>query len=299
MYKFPPLWAVCAIGALSMAKGIHEEPIRVREVLDRPGFPRVQVAGTCDINADGATCWDLQGRPFKSMGDRITAYYSSQSGKDVTLQPGVKHRWIAVERDMLPPRGGFSYVGLGDWNSGEQIQDWRTGMSLAWMKVDLRKQDTTASITARFSRDLPGIQVALKEGASAEIGGFRLTVKEFGNTEPKPEDIDVLRWRAPKIRYGVRLELFLPSTEKLGNVRATLYDTSDRAISHVAEDGKPMPPRMNRITWSQNNEVRSWVDTSVAGEIECRTNVDPQYIGSIRFLRSDIQKVVFEPIPIY
>jgi hypothetical protein len=291
MYKFPPLWAVCAIGALSIVKGIDEEPIRVREVLDMPEFPLVHVAGVCDITAEGATCWDNQGRPFKSLSERITAFYLSQTFASLAIRPGVKNRWVAFERMDPAPKAVFQYSGFESGNTGGYVSGWRSGMMLEWARLDVLKEDTTAQMAINFHRILPPINIGLKKGESVVVGGARLTVADFGRLT-KSKLTSTQRFNGPEMKYFISVDRSaIGQAEQTFNLPMML-DKGGQIIQRVAENGKPFPA-VDGFPMSGNFAQISMLSTS-ATRVQFGTNVDLGQVAQLQFGQHQSRKVIFE-----
>jgi hypothetical protein len=117
----------------------------------------VRVAGVCDITADGAKCWDGQGKPFASLGERVTAYYMAQSTFTLSIRPGVKNRWVVMEREQQNAKASYLYTGLSTGNNAGSILNWREGMMLEWYRLDLLKEDKVASVQVKFLKEAPGV----------------------------------------------------------------------------------------------------------------------------------------------
>lgn len=284
-----PLLGLGLVQAAPQLSGTKDQAvIRVREVLDRPGFPLVRVAGVCDITADGAKCWDGQGKPFESLGQRITAYYLAQGSAGLSIRPGMKNRWVAIERDEHNLNTSHFFGGLNSGNMAGSIMNWRENMTLEWYRLDVLKEDKVASVQAKFRKEIPGAQVPLKNGGSAELKGIRFTVEEFG---PIPRDglTATAQYLAPLAKYRIRVKRQVLVAGHLRYEGPTLLDAEGNDIRQVDENGKPVAAG----TWVQLSSNRRSQD-----EDEYVTNVNPRFVSGLKYGQSENQTVLFEQVPL-
>jgi|GEM_PF-2341953 len=293
------LFSLLGIGlvqAASDASAARDEAvIRVREVLDRPEFPLVRVAGVCDITADGAKCWDGQGKPFASLGERVTAYYMAQSTYTLSIRPGVKNRWVVMEREQQNAKASYLYTGLSTGNNAGSILNWREGMMLEWYRLDLLKEDKVASVQVKFLKEAPGVQLPLKKGASAELDGVRFSIDEFGAL-PRESMTAALLYMAPAAKYRIRVKRQVLVAGHHRHSGPTLLDSEGNAIRQVDENGKPLV--MGSAPFGTGSATQLTNSRRSPEEDEYATNVNPRYISGLKYGKNDLQAVEFEQIPL-
>ena len=285
--------AMTQVAAVYLSQASDETTIRVREVLDMPEFPLVHVAGVCDITADGATCWDNQGRPFKSLGERITAYYLTQNFASLAIRPGVKNRWVAFERTDPAPDAIFRYGGFEFGNTGGYVNGWRSGMTLEWARLDMLKEDTTAQVALNFNRELSPVKLAMKKGASADVGGLKLTVADFGRAA-KQKLTERNTFRSEIFKYFVSIKRTELAGAEQSFTTPIPLDKTGKAIQWVSENGKPAASASVMTTGGM--PLQFSISTVSAPEVRFSTNVDPSAIAELQFGQYERRKVIFENI---
>lgn len=302
MKQYRPLFALFSLLGIGLVQAEpqvsatkDEAVIRVREVLDRPGFPLVRVAGVCDITADGAKCWDGQGKPFASLGERVTAYYMAQSTFTLSIRPGVKNRWVVMEREQQDAKASYFYSGLSTGNNAGSILNWREGMMLEWYRLDLLKEDKVATVQAKFLKETPGVQLPLKKGASAELDGIRFSIDEFG-TLPRESMTAALLYMAPSAKYRIRVKRQVLVAGHHRYNGPTLLDSEGNAIRQVDENGKPLV--LGSAPFGTGSATQLTNSRRSQEEDEYATNVNPRYIAGLKYGTSEIQAVEFEQIPL-
>lgn len=285
--------ALTQVAAVYFSQAGEVAALRVREVLDMPEFPLVHVAGVCDITAEGATCWDNQGRPFKSLSERITAYYLSQTFASLAIRPGVKNRWVAFERMDPAPKAIFQYSGFESGNTGGYVSGWRSGMMLEWARLDVLKEDSTAQMAINFHRILPSINIGLKKGESAVVGGARLTVADFGRLT-KSKLTSTQRFSGPEMKYFISVDRSATGQAEQTFNLPMLLGKGGQIIQRVADNGKPFPA-VEGFPMSGNFAQISMLSTS-ATRVQFATNVDPGQVAQLQFGQHQSRKVIFEDL---
>jgi hypothetical protein len=268
--------------------------IRVTEVMDRPGFQMIRVLGVCDITASGANCWDMKGNPFKSLSERITAYYLVQSGSTITVRPGAKNRWVAVERtDQNQSKMQFYSYASGHHEGS--VSGWRNGSTLEWVRIDSIAEDATGQLEIQYSKELPSADLDVKVGAMAEFLDGHIAVKSI--QQQKSAELESIGFPSPmggKYRIGLRLSGRARSSSGFWGI--TLLDRDGKQIFAVDRDGKPTPTLgFGGNRYLSANPSLSRVDTDHA---DLTMNVNPKYVSRLRFSQREIQKVIFENIPL-
>ncbi|CAN1557355.1 hypothetical protein MCEMSE15_02477 [Fimbriimonadaceae bacterium] len=294
MPKLVLLWGLVAIYAGSTVTAFVDEPIRVKNVLDQPGLPLVRILGACDITARGATCWDTEGKPFKSLGEWITAYYITNQLNDLTIKPGAKNRWVAIERETGDSIGSFDQSALRSGYLGGFVKNWRTNTRLEWVRADIVTDNKFTSVPMSFREELPSVHLELKRGATAKVGDHLITVVDFGLIKKSQEKqtIDSIETRE---KYIVRLKLNKSINGGYPFDRAVVLAHDGSQIQQVDDAGKPARSGTSQ-RFLQSVELSD--DSNSSFDLDYKTNVQPQFIGSLEFKRSVTRQVVFEGIPI-
>ncbi len=294
MPKLRRLWGLFAICAGSTVTAFVDEPIRVKNVLDQPGFPFVRILGACDITSRGATCWDTEGKPFKSLGEWITAYYITNQLNDLTIKPGAKNRWVAIERESGDSIGSFDQSALRSGYLGGFVKNWRTNTRLEWVRADIVKDNKFTSVPMSFREELPPVRLELKRGATAQVGDHLITVIDFGLRKKSKEKqkIDAIGNRE---KYFVRLKLNKSTNGGYPFDWAVVLAQDGSQIQQVDEAGKPARSGASQRLL-QSVELSDGSNSSF--DLDYKTNVQPRFIGSLEFKRSLTRQVVFEGIPI-
>lgn len=295
MPKLGVVWGLVAIYAGSTVTAFIDEPIRVKNVLDQPGFPFVRILGACHITSRGATCWDTEGKPFKSLGEWITAYYITNQLNDLAIKPGAKNRWVAIERTSDNSYRNSDQSEFESGYLGGYVEHWRTNTRLEWVRAEVVPGNRFTSLPMSFRKELPPVYLELKRGATVALGGNTITITHFGpNPRPKARDAESRQDAQEKFVIRMKCEKSIASGYPFD--AAILRGKDGLQIQFVDDKGKPVDP--GESSGRKRESSSTSIDDSTPFEIECKTNVDPRFISRIQFFQSEVRRVVFVDIPI-
>jgi len=267
----------------------------VRDVFKKPGYPEVKIVGVCDISFDRTDCWDTAGRRFSELSQRITAYYKEKKYSTLTVRPGVKNRWVVIERETSESLADIQFsVSMARYAGGID-SSFRSGYALEWVRLDKLKEDTTTDLVTNFGRSLPAIALEVKSGARANIGGLSIEIENFGRKKPaRMWDADYSWGGEFQFAIYARCKVMRDLDQRFTSILA--IDKKGQPVNLVDNAGKPVSGSDSQSTGAKS--VQFLTTGAIPTEVEFITNVDPAYLSQLKISHRQEEQVIFQNIPL-
>ncbi len=181
------------------------------ETAGNPSTPGVE--GVCGYGEASVACWSGSGKPDATLTSRVRgAVASGQSHSTLPVVVGRKSRLAVVLTPAGNPDGSVQWSVSSAHPSDSSYSGASLGFapdgrtrSLVLLTEDVRT--TTSAVRFTERRRLPSeVPISLKVGASASLGGCRLTVSKIEKLGAQDEDRFFVRnrpsWRIVLLRSG-------------------------------------------------------------------------------------------------
>lgn len=274
---------------------------------DQDGENIVEPLGACTVTPDSLECWDMAGRPSKSLTDRIKAKMSaSDQFPPLKFKAGETPVYLVVRLD------GHSRVDLNS-SYGSLFplilaEDDKTSL---WMYLYVRRDDETKGRLRVLSFDYgrsPTLTLPVRKGAKGTLAGKEILIWDW-----KPVNGLGVRWGGTFGRQAPIWGIFCGGpapADRFANLNIEALDGRGREIKAVDAKGQPVDTKVF-IEWMKEyskaptpnpkyNAVHLTVPFlgSEDRAFGIQSPIDPARIAKLRFIDLKTDRRVIDTFPL-
>jgi hypothetical protein len=314
MVKITLFALASSVGLLSVAAQIQTPPdVTVSRVYEADGV-KVEGVGVCDITSQKVSCWNMDGAEDAGLSQRVSNFFLSSYGNEVSFRFGRKNRWLVL-RKAMPAGNSGNFQFNGNYASGIQVYDQGTPV-LELVRISLESPEKEAAISMSLYglAGPPAVSLPFKTGEKATYDGVEIQIGASQSVKPAPPGQPFSMGARTGKQWSVVIGLERPAgSQANAPFSFELLGKDSKPIRYVDKNGEPVSD-LKVLEESQGNlPGRSYPGSSINAKYSAAsfttgspstvaamtayTNVDPSRIGALRLSSSRQKNVLITGFP--